>query len=276
MINLIDPVTLTPTDAPAEAPPTAEPTEAAAEPLPAAPQTIMFAAADGQVLEGTYYPAGRYPAPVVVLMHWAPGDASHWAEVAYWLQNRGQGGTEPSSDPWRDPSWFPEMPDGASYAVFTFTFRGCGGGNGCQSFDPDGWRQDALAAMRTAQDLEGVDPGQAVAIGASIGSDGAADACGDGCLGAMSLSPGSYLGVPFKDAVAAVDGADPPRPVWCLAAEGDGDSASTCESASGALYRSIIYEGNDHGMMLLRPGTDPNALELILEFLAMTLGHVSN
>ena len=260
------------TEAPTAVPPTEAPAETAAEPLPPERQPISFEAADGQALEGYYYPAVTNPAPLIVVMHWAPGDASHWTEVAYWLQNRGLGGSADASDPWNDPSWFPSLPEARSYAVFAFTFRQCGGGGGCQGFEPDGWLEDAEAAMATARELDGVDPDMVVAIGASIGSDGAVDACGEGCRGALALSPGSYLGVPFAEAVSILDGADPPRPVWCLAAEGDGESAPTCEGASGDLYRSFIYEGSAHGMMLIRPESEPDVLGLILGFLELTLG----
>jgi len=263
--------TTVPTEAPTEVPPTEPPSEPTAAPLPADRQTVSFEASDGQALEGYYYPADVNPAPLVVLMHWAPGDASHWEEIAYWLQNRGLGGASGGSGPWFDPSWFPAQPDGRSYAVFTFTYRQCGGSGGCQSFEPEGWLDDARAAMATARELDGVNPDMVIAIGASIGSDGAVDACGDGCLGALALSPGSYLGVPFAEAVSTLDGGDAPRPVWCLAAEGDGESAPTCEGASGSLYRSIVYPGNDHGMMLIKPGLEPGVLDLVLDFLEQTL-----
>ena len=34
----------------------------------------------------------------------------------------------------------------------------------------------------------------------------------------------------------------------------------------------VIYPGNEHGVMLINPEIEPNALELIIEFLAKTLG----
>ncbi len=267
------PPTAPPTEAPPDAPPTEAPTAEPREPaLLPEPQQISFAAGDGQELEGTYYPAAANPAPIIVLMHWAPGDQSSWVEIALWLQNQGLGGQTKSSDTWLDPSWFPALPNDASYAVFTFTFRECGGGAGCQSFEPDGWLLDAWAAMETAGGLEGVNPERMVAIGASIGSAGATDTCADGCLGALALSPGSYLNIPFAEAVTALDAGVPPRPVWCLAAEGDGESAPTCRSASGDSYRAIAYPGSHHGMQLIRPGLDPDTMGIILEFLGITLG----
>jgi hypothetical protein len=256
-----------PTAEPTEVPPTGIPTPEGLPPLPPDPQKVEFQAEDGQVLMGTYYPAATNPAPTVVLMHWAPGDQNEWPAIAAWLQDRGLEVT-PGAEPWLDSSWFPPMLEGQSFAVFMFTFRGCDGG--CSSYEPEGWLLDAKAAMKTASELDGVDPTRMVAIGASIGSDGAVDACGKGCLGALSLSPGSYLGVPYDEAVAAVDGAG--NPVWCLAAEGDAESAPTCRSASGDLYGVTIYPSSRHGMQLIDPEVEPGALGLILDFLKLAFG----
>ena len=256
---------------PTEAPPTDTPEPTSLPALPAEPQRIEFEAEDGQPLVGTYYPGAINPADTVVLMHWAPGDQRAWVEIAKWLQNRGEAGASEgqAESPWLDPSWFPAVPDGLSFAVFTFDFRGCVGG--CSEFAPDGWLLDAMAAMETVKGLPGVDPNRLVAIGASIGSDGAVDACGQGCLGALSISPGGYLTVPYADAAAAL-GEDPAKPAWCLAAESDRDSAAACRSASGDHYWMTIYPGAAHGMELVRPEVDPDTLVVILDFLALASG----
>jgi len=258
----------TPTNVPLppEPSPAAEGTPTALAPLPPEPQQVDFETEDGTLLAGTYYPAATNPAPVVVLMHWARGDQKDWAAIAPWLQNRGvTADTAAEGTPWLDASWFPPMPADRAYAVFTFTFRGCEGS--CSDFNQEGWLNDARAAMRTVQGLPGVDPMRVVAIGASIGSDGAADACEEGCLGSFSISPGGYLTIAYADAVSALEG----KPAWCLAAEGDGKSAETCRAASGAAYTMQIYPGGDHGMQLLQPSTEPNVLQLMLDFLAATL-----
>jgi dipeptidyl aminopeptidase/acylaminoacyl peptidase len=234
--------------------------------------TIEFEAADGQGLVGTYYPAAVNPAPAVVLMHWAPGDQCDWRAVAPWLQNRGVEVecAAAQEGPWLDASWFPPLGESESYAVFTFTFRGCEGG--CANFQPDGWVLDAKAAMETIVRLPGVDTTRVAAIGASIGADGAIDGCEGGCLGALSLSPGNYLGLPYSQEVERLGSVEPPVAAICLAAEGDGDSADTCSAASGDNYGVIIYPGNHHGVELINPDSEPDVLELILDFLQRTLG----
>lgn len=254
-----------PTEPPPTDAPTEEPTPAREPLLPADPVPVTFWAEDEQELHGTYYPAAYDQAPTVVLMHWAPGDQTHWEAIAAWLQNRGAKG--PGGPSWLDSSWFPPMPDGLSFGIFTFTFRECEGGDGCQSFEPAGWLLDAQAAMEVARNQPGVDPFRLAAVGASIGSDGAVDVCGELCLGALSLSPGGYLGVPYDEAVTSVD--QEGKPVWCLAAEGDTDSAEACRSASGDDYQTITYPSDEHGLALIKPGMEPDTLETILEFLKL-------
>ena len=294
-----DAVTVPPTDAPTQPPaapptqpPTAPPTEPPAAPsrplsgLGANPQRVEFQAEDGKNLVGYYYPSKYADAPVIILMHWAGGDLTDWCEIAPWLQNRadenpvkpercanaGAGLPESIAATWLDPSWFPPMNADASLAVFAFDFRDYGesdkGGGG-----PD-WKLDAKAAFAAVSGFEGVDATRMASIGASIGADGAPDGCllynqqaGSGCVGAFSLSPGNYLGMSYAEAVTGVE----PNPTWCLAAEND-DSASTCNSASGDHYRSQIYSGDAHGMILIAPDFDPLPMTLIQEFLELVFG----
>lgn len=212
-----------------------EPTPTNTSPAPAEPQKITFNAEDGTPLVGYYYPAQAPNSPVVVLMHWAPGDQTDWTKINMidWLT-----GTNPGSF----ASEF--LPD--SYAAFTFDFRGYGESGG--EFNPAGWLMDAKAAYETAQTLPGVDPMKIVGLGSSIGADAVVDACGDICKGAFSLSSGGYLNIPYTDAVAFFD--DPSRNpinIVCIASEGDRESAPACQSASGELYQSVIFPGNLHG-----------------------------
>lgn len=257
------------------APPTATPRPAATAtpaPLPPEPRAMKFKTSDGQELNGRYYPSALRPAPLVVLMHWAGGDQYDWAEIAYWVQNRGLGGktANPGKLPWLDSSWFPKMPAGKSFAVFTFTFRNCEGG--CKSMTREGWLLDAQAAMNAATGLEGVNRQQIFSIGASIGADGVADGWmpdygdAEGILIA-SLSPGGYLGVPYANAVKALGSKKFAVQVACLYSEQDAESAPACKSGFGARYRAIGYPGNAHGMRLIDPGIKPNVLQMFLEFL---------
>lgn len=271
------PVPPTATPTPTSVPPTPTPIPA----LPAEPQTIQFAASDGQELQGTYYPAAVQEAPVVVLMHWVMSDQSDWTEIAFWMQNRELGGqtANPQNLPWHDPSWFPPFQEEQTVAVFTFSFRGCTP-DGCAEWAPEQWLLDAQAAMLAAGQLEGIDPQRIVTAGASIGADGAVDGCawlneqqnGARCLGAFSLSPGGYFDVPYADAVQVLQSAQPPAPAWCLYAEQDGGSATACQSAAGDAYRTVSFAGGPHGMALIAPTIEPKTLELFLEWLATSLG----
>ncbi|MBI4786758.1 MAG: hypothetical protein HY782_06910 [Chloroflexi bacterium] len=264
--------TFTPTRPPT---PTATPTQVALAPEP---RPVKFKAADGQDLDGLYYPAAVKPAPLVVLMHWGGGDQKDWPEIAFWLQNRGLGGKSPKTKPWLDPSWFPPMLKGQSFAVFTFNFR-CFDPK-CSNVPPNGWLLDAQAAIKTASELEGIDPLRIASIGGSIGADGAPDACfwlnAQGgkakCLGALSLSPGSYLRVPYADAIKALQGEQPPKPLWCFFGEQDAPSARACQSGSGSAYRTISFPGDLHAMMMIQPQVQPSALQLILDWLKLTFG----
>jgi predicted small lipoprotein YifL len=267
--------TATPEPIPLPPTPTGEPVS---NPLPPEPQEIQFQAEDGTLLQGRYYPADVNPAPMIVLMHWAVGDQSDWVEVAFWLQNRGLSGTSPDagSEPWLDPTWFPPMMEASSFGVFTFTFRECQAG--CSNFSGNRplWLIDAKAAMQAAMELEGVDPMKLVALGASIGADGATDGCylhntrfENSCLGALSLSPGDYLTIPYSDAVDNLMAETPPKPDWCLFATGDGEAFKACNAASGQQYLSIEWSGNHHGMMLIQPDVEPNVLLKILNFLTL-------
>jgi pimeloyl-ACP methyl ester carboxylesterase len=243
-----------------------------ANPLLADPVAMSFTARDGVELQGTFYPAAEINAPVIVLLHWAPGDQSDWRAIAAWLQNRGLE-VEPggANEPWLDPSWFPEFAEEYSFNVFTFTFRGCEGG--CQSFDREGWRLDVEAAMTEVIRMEDINRSQVLTIGASIGADGAAYGCHfyntelGGCQGAFSLSPGSYLDILYMQEVASLEAELISRPAWCLYAEGDGESAEACLEATGTLYRAVEYSGSLHGMRLINPEQAPNPLSLILDFI---------
>jgi len=245
-------VVLLATDTPPPAPTT--------PPFSAETQRVEFNAEDGTTLIGYYYPAPVVNAPVVVLMHWAPGDQKDWTNIGMvdWLTHKKLDGFAGE---------FPSMP----YAVFTFDFRGFGESGG--QFDPAGWLMDAKAAYETAQSLPGIDPTKIAGIGSSIGADAVVDACGNICKGALSLSPGGYLNIPYKEAVALFNQNTTNRVnIRCIASEGDRESAPACQSATGEFYESVIYPGNLHGTEFLTPNSlQTEITRTISEWLATAL-----
>lgn len=266
------------------------------EPLPPDPQIIEFTADDGYELTGTYYPAAVNPAPGVILMPQFNFDEHQWDVIAPWLQNRGLVETalwqdvmvsskaQTNDTPWFDSSWFPLVPEGLNVGVFTFTFRNCHGGCDKANKDYYGWIMDAQAALKAFGSLPRVDAERIVMTGTSIGADAAVDAClkgtidapsnGPACLGAMPISPGSYLEMAFSTVVEklVVDEGQG-TPVLCFAAINDSHSAETCESYTGNhLYQKIIVLHQDkHGIRLFDPEIDPNPLVELLGFLIKLL-----
>ena len=259
-----------------------QPSNEDANALPPEPQPVSIPSTDGVMLDGFYYPAAVENAPLVVFMHWVGGDKADWYELAVWLQNRGQANpfTNPADMPWWDPSWFPSVPADRSYAVLIFSFRDCQPyTEGCQTMDQAGWLEDAVAAMRFAREIEGIDPERIAAIGSSIGADGAADACErineefpGTCQGSLSLSPGDFLEVSYSDVVSKMGNSNPPVAAWCLADESEYGVCKAAEGASNpAVYKAFLIPDGSHGNMLLRPDLDPLPMRLILDFLEETL-----
>ena len=263
--------------------------EIVSTPIIVQPQVVEIPTEDGRTLEGLYYPPAMENAPVVVLMHWAPGDMNDWAAIAPWLQSglaaasgiSGGGGAL-----FLDISWFPQMPGDVSFGVLAFNFGRYGSseyGGSRESYVTDG-----VSALTFAASQPGVNAEQMVAIGASIGADGAVDACyqfnlngGSGsCVGALSLSPGNYLTNEYTYTQAAENLDAQGVPVWCLAAEGDGSSPVVCQSLDGEITRYFITQGADHGMDLLTPDQvfiDPpmtgfDTMQVLQEFLEAALG----
>lgn len=250
-------------------------------------QPINIETMDGRILDGFFYPPRNQDAPVIVLMHWAPGTMEDWNEIALWLQNRKDelisnpsnqeklvGYSKGQIDPWHDPSWFPLIPPEVSFGVLIFNF----GGRGSSQAGPggDGLFYDALAAMVKASTLQDINPNKISAVGASIGSDASVNSCQafnaseeykGTCQGAFSLSPGNYLNRDYGESVNLLRQEIPPKTVFCLAAESDGNSLNTCQTAEGDHFEVTRYEGSAHGMNLVAPNYDPNPLMRLLEFL---------
>jgi len=213
-----------------------------------------FTAEDGRQLVGYFYPAWKPNAPVVVLMHQFQADQAMWqaSPIIKWLQNwpvpLGQGSPTPSAD-----GLFPIMPAELSFAVFTFDFRGHGeslpadlGSDGHRAHAKE-FLMDASAAYQTARQMPGVDPARVIGLGTSIGADAVVDVCNAGCVGAFSISPGSWLDVEYGPAVRKLIAAD--KPVRCMYAVNDPPSPETCLSiAPGDNYKIFAYGGKKHGM----------------------------
>jgi dienelactone hydrolase len=220
---------------PTAEPPTESPQETAEPVAPAAPERMEFQADDGTTLVGLFWAPTTQPAPGVLLLHWAPGTKEDWIDIATALQAGSASELAPGV----------QLEHG--YAVFAFDFRGQGESGG--QIDREANVADTLATLALFRTLPGVDPDHIALVGASIGSDAAVDACGEGCVTAVSLSPGSYLGVAYPDAVAALGDV----PVLCVASEGDNPSPQTCqdgEAAAQAEFQVQIYSGTAHGMMM--------------------------
>jgi len=286
-----------------EAPPDEPPDEpdvsawlSQSQPLPAAPQEVEIPTSDGRTLAGFYFPAKVNPAPIVVLMHWAGGDMRDWAAMAPWLQNRPDELADSDvlsgaqiDGPWLDPTWFPPLVAEASFGVLVFDYSGFG--QSAFSSSADALLQDSLAAMMFASTLKGADPNMLLSAGASIGADGTVDGCylfnqavaageAEGlCLAALSLSPGNYLASEFTYMQAVAELSQAEHRVFCLAAEGDVQSADVCVQSEAAFSTPFLYPGDAHGMSLVDPTMHPsapaveaNALQLLLDLFAMATG----
>jgi dienelactone hydrolase len=219
----------------------------------AGPQKIEYDASDGTSLAGTFWPPAptAQPAPGIILMHWNPGTRQDWAMLAALLQ--GMAISNPSSG-------------GGSYGVFAFDFRGHGESQGSQ--DDAGYLNDAQSTLALMATIPGVDANRIVMIGASIGADAAVDGCTDSCIGAVALSPGSFLGVDYLEALQAMGA----KPVLCVASEDDGESADLCRAGQEVAqgdYEVQIYRGAAHGMEMFDATEDGPALtDLIFAWLA--------
>ncbi len=247
--------------------------------LPAEPIEIQFTASDGQELSGLYYPGEASPAPIIILMSWARGNQSEWEEIAYWLQGRGLLVREPDyARTWKSSNWYPKRILDMPLSVFTFNFRSCEGKDGCQAYQPAEWLLDAQAALETASQLEGVDPTMILTAGASIGADGAVDACTwmnttdlGICLGSFAISPSSSLTEDFRTAVNGLLAQEKQGLVYCLYGSLDDAAQETCGDDAGIRSINLGYIEN-HGLELITFSRSPDTLDYLQEFILESLG----
>jgi hypothetical protein len=237
-------------------------------------QRITFQAGDGVELVGYYYIAPQPNSPVVILMHQhlsSQQEAWPQSELIPWLQNY------PASSVDAVPTQsaqgkLPPMPPGIYFNVLTFDFRGHGESGGTpvayiSAEAQKGYLLDAKAAYAKAREMPNADPARIIGFGASIGADAVVDACGEGCAGAFSISPGSWLGLDWAANASRVTGAG--KPVRCMYSFNDGVTGSTCASLPVTdLYRIAGYEGKKHGQDFLVPRKmEANFGEILLAFL---------
>lgn len=254
------------------------------------PQRHELATSDNVTLIGTFYPAANCSAPLVLLYHQFGSDKESWTDLALWLQNRIDETAALSgvhASPSRQYSWFPPLPDELSFAVFAVDFRDHGE-SVLVTGEPDspGFLLDAQAAFDYAKTLENVDPNRVITIGASIGADASVDVClnlsgveiaedhvDEGCIGALALSPGSFLEVPYVEVVTRLGAAPFDVNIRCIAAELDGNTPDLCMAEIPGRHLGIVYAGRDeHGIALLAEGFDPDIGQVIHDFLLETLG----
>jgi alpha/beta hydrolase family protein len=228
--------------------------------LPTEPARVTFPLADGTQIVGTFYPPSVAPAPGVLLMHQRGMDRTAWEPLILALQGEISRSHSQTAD---------ERPN---YAVLAIDAPGHGESTG--EWTPQGMLEAANLALQLLRTQPGVDKDRIVIIGASMGSDAALDECGEGCIGVVTLSPGSFLGVYYNTALAAMGD----RPVLCAASKDDARSAATCEGGRTVglkNYQVQIYDGAAHGNMLILQNPDikpsPQPLPLIMEWLAINV-----
>jgi hypothetical protein len=221
--------TVTPTPVPPTATPTVTSTPTPTEAPPVGPQDSVFKAEDGQELTGTYYPPPVCPPPLtIVYFPWVRGDRKDVNEIA------------------------PFLPEDLSYGAFAITTRGCEGG--CrETWDPLGWQRDYSAALDAAKRLPCAGQSRLVAIGSSIGADGAIYACAEeeNCVGALAFSANGYLDISYDDEVKSM--VEQGKHVWSVSAQGDSWAARLDRPEWSAYYREIVLPGEGHGNQLFNP-----------------------
>ncbi len=238
-------------------------------------ERITIQTEDGLELVGYYYISPKPNSPVVILMHqFGSKQAQAWpqSDLIPWLQNYPVKGENPPEPTLSAAGKLPLLPPDLHFNVLTFDFRGHGESPGQvnSSITTDaqrGYLLDAQAAYSRAASLPNANPNRIIGIGASIGADAVVDACHTGCSGAFAISPGSYLGLDWNDNAYRVSNAG--KPVRCMYAFNDGNTASTCASLPiTAYYRIAGYEGKKHGEDFLVPRKmEVDFGQILLDFL---------
>lgn len=205
---------------------------------------MRISAADGLLLEASYYSAARRPTPGVLLLHMGDADRHTWDDLAARLQQVG-------------------------YAVLAVDLRGHGATGGRENWALA--QQDTAAALAELAALPGVDASRLIVIGAGIGANLGINACADvaGCAAAALLSPGvDYLGITATGAVTRFGA----RPLLIIASENDGNNPAdsvTLDALAVGPHQLLIVPFSAHGTDLLR--VQPDLIEQIAGWLAVTV-----
>ena len=201
---------------------------------------MMISAADGLVLQATYYSAPSRPAPGVLLLHQRGRDRTTWDALALRLQ-------------------------AAGYAVLAVDQRGYGETGGAEDWALA--QQDARDALALLSELPGIAPRQIIVIGASVGANLGLNACAGlpDCAAAVLLSPGlDYRGITTAGAMAQLGA----RPLLIVASEGDGNNPAdsiTLDGMAAGDHQLIILPDAGHGTDMLL--STPDLAERIVAWL---------
>lgn len=214
-------------------------------------EEVTFGTEDGVTIAALYYPPEVGPAPGVLLFHQRGESKEVWEPLINQLLS--------------------VRPD---LALMAIDFPGHGESDGPYSDDIAlSTARDALSVFRG---FEGVNANRIVIIGASIGADAAVDECFDGCVGAVTVSPGGWLGIPYNEALEAMRSSND-RPILCIASEDDAPSPETCVGGQEVElhdYRVHLYEGSAHGNQLFYEeelAPEPPIMTLIITWLDRVL-----
>ncbi len=199
---------------------------------------MSISAADGRVLQATFYGAAQRPSPGILLIHMEGQDRHSWDDLAGVLQSAG-------------------------YSVLTFDLRGYGETGGTADWTrAPGDVANALELMRQMPDINPI-----AIIGASIGANLGLNACAElnDCATAVLLSPGiDYQGITTADGMARLA----TRPVLIISGDNDGNNPADSMLLDGMAageHQLLIYPGAGHGTELF--SAQPGLSELIVEWL---------
>lgn len=201
---------------------------------------MLISAADGRVLQATFFVAAQRPAPGILLIHMEGQNRHSWDDLARALQRAG-------------------------YAVLSFDLRGSGDTGGIVDWTrAPGDVADALKLMREMPDIS-LSP--IAIVGAGIGANLGLNACAElsTCATVVLLSPGvDYAGITTAEGMARLG----TRPVLMISGDNDGNNPADSillDGMAAGEHQLLIYPGAGHGTEILT--TQPGLGDLIVEWM---------